>query len=99
MFWRNNATGECTRDLWFGPRGSEGNSQHRHLVPASFAPVFVEPAPPKPSDKKNKKITQPKVLATTWFCQPWEEIFHPVTGKKHWRHRQTGDKRHTDPLF
>lgn len=72
---RNNATGECTRDLWFGPRGSEGNSQHRHLVPASFAPVFVEPAPPKPSDKKNKKITQPKVLATTWFVSFVDDTF------------------------
>lgn len=39
---RNNHTGECTRDLFFGPWGSYPTAQYRELVPASFAPILVD---------------------------------------------------------
>ncbi|CAN0372675.1 unnamed protein product, partial [Ectocarpus fasciculatus] len=101
MFWRNNHTGECTRDLFFGPWGSYPTAQYRELVPASFAPIFVDkneeegsaPTADKGKDKSSKKDDeeQQRPPPATLFPQPWEEIYHPVTGEKHWRHRAVSD--------
>ncbi|CAN0050914.1 unnamed protein product [Ectocarpus sp. 13 AM-2016] len=108
MFWRNNHTGECTRDLFFGPWGFYPTTQYRELVPASFAPILVDTNEEKASatvdkgkgkgSKKDDEEQQAPPPAT-WFPQPWEEIYHPVTGKKHWRHRATGEERQKDPLW
>ncbi|CAN0031566.1 unnamed protein product [Ectocarpus sp. 6 AP-2014] len=108
MFWRNNHTGECTRDLFFGPWGSYPTVQYRELVPASFAPTFVDKNEENASatvdkgkgkgSKKDDEEQQGPPPAI-WFLQPWEEIYHPVTGEKHWRHRATGEERQKDPLW
>ena len=34
-----------------------------------------------------------------WQPHPWEEIYHPVDGSKYWRHRETKEVRHKDPLY
>lgn len=52
FYRRNNFTGETTRDLWFG---SGTHPECRHLMPASFAPIFLEPTPSRKVDKEKKE--------------------------------------------
>lgn len=62
----------------------------------------LKPTPLRPSRLMNRTSKQNDAdsyeTETTKQCHPWEEIYHPVTGKKHWRHRQTGELRYKDPL-
>ncbi|CAM9373808.1 unnamed protein product [Hapterophycus canaliculatus] len=113
MFWRNNNTGEITRDLWFSPWATTPPAQrcchrvpvqHHHLVSASFAPIAQgnrDSSPPRKATEGKGKSKEREMtkIPSTWFCQPWQEIYHPVTGKKHWRHRDTGEERNGDPLW